>query len=184
MVRDRYEPMDLCALVPTLSLARDPVVAPRDRLVDDEVLFPRVKADLRRRAPFTATRGRPSTPVDVLLRRLVVKRWYHWSDEETEHVVADSLVRRQCCRLDLQAVPDDTPLRRWAHVRAPESLTALHERVVEVARSLKDTRGRKLRVDRLVVQPTSHHPTDSGLISDGVRGLSRVLRRARAWWDR
>jgi transposase, IS5 family len=65
-------------------------------------------------------------------------------------------------------------------VSAPESLTALHERVVELARSLKVTRGRKLRADSLVVQTTIHHPTDSGLISDGVRVLSRVLRRAKA----
>jgi hypothetical protein len=48
-------------------------------------------------------------PVDVILRMLVVKRLYHWSDEESEPFVADSLVRRQCCRLDLPAVPDDTP---------------------------------------------------------------------------
>jgi hypothetical protein len=49
----------------------EPVFAPRDRRLDDDVLVPRVNADLRRRAPFTATRGRPSTPVEVLLRRLV-----------------------------------------------------------------------------------------------------------------
>jgi IS5 family transposase len=42
------------------------------------------------------------------------------------------------------------------------------------------TRGRKLRVDTTAVETEIHYPTDSGLIGDGVRVVSRLLRRARA----
>jgi len=84
MLRDRYNPMNLFDLIPALGLVMDPILSPLDRLLDDDVLFQRVKADLLRRAPHTATRGRPSTPVEVILRMLVVKRLYQWSDEETE----------------------------------------------------------------------------------------------------
>ena len=180
MLRDCYDAMNLFALVPTLSFAQEPVLAHLDRLLEDDVLFQRVKADLRRRAPHTATRGRPSTPVEVILRRLVVRRLYGWSDEETEHFVADSLVLRQFCRLYLQLVPDATTLRRWANLIAPATLAALHERVVALARSLQVTRGRKRRVDSMVVETTMHHPTDSGLLGDGVRVLSRLRRHAKA----
>jgi hypothetical protein len=55
----------------------------------------------------------------------------------------------------------------------------LNDRVVELARSLKVTRGRKLRVDPTVVETNVHHPTDSRLLSDGVRVVSRLLRRAK-----
>ena len=99
MLRDRYAPQDLCALVPKLQLALDPELAQLDQLVDDDVLFQRVRADLIRRRPHTATRGRQSTPVEVILRLLVVKRLYTWSDEETERFVGASLVLRQCCRV-------------------------------------------------------------------------------------
>jgi hypothetical protein len=68
MVRDGDAPMDLFALVPALSLAMDPVLAQLDRLLDDAGLFQRVTADLLRRASHTATRGRSSTPVEVILR--------------------------------------------------------------------------------------------------------------------
>jgi transposase, IS5 family len=51
---------------------------------------------------------------------------------------------------------------------------------VALACSLKVTRGRKLRVDSTVVETNIHHPTDSGLLGDGVRVLSRLLRRAKA----
>jgi transposase, IS5 family len=180
MLRDRYKAMDLFALVPILSLAMEPVLAQLDRLLDDDVLFQRVKADLRRRAPHTATRGRPSTPVEVILRMLVVKRLYHWSYEETEHFVADSLVLRQFCRVYVAPVPDDTTLLRWAKLIEPSTLAALNERVVALAQALRVTRGRKLRVDSTVVEANIHHPTDSGLLGDGVRVLSRLLRRAKA----
>jgi transposase, IS5 family len=179
MLRDRYDPMDLFALVPALSLAMEPILAQLDQLLEDDGLFQRVKADLRRRAPHTAMRGRPSTPVEVILRLLVVKRLYRWSYEETEHFVADSLVLRQFCRIYLASVPDDTTLLRWANLIEPQTLEALNERVVALAQSLKVTRGRKLPVDSMVVETHIHHPTDSRLVGDGVRVLSRWLRRAK-----
>ncbi len=115
----------------------------------------------------------------MILRLLVVKRLYWWRDEETEHFVADSLVRRPCCRLYLASVPDDTTLLRWANLIGPQPLEVLNEGVVALARSLKVTRGRQLRGDSLEVETHSHHPTDSRLVGDGVRVLSRWLRRAK-----
>jgi IS5 family transposase len=178
MLRDRDDPMDLFTLVPTLSSAMEPELTQLDWLLEDDVLCQRVKADLRRRAPHTATRGRPSTPVEGIVRRLVVKRLYRWSYEETEHFVADSLVRRQCCRLYLEPVPDDTTLLRWANLIGAETVAARNERVVALARSLKVTQGRKLRVDSTVVETHIHYPTASRLVGDGVRVLSRLFRRA------
>jgi transposase, IS5 family len=179
MLRDRYDPMDLFTLVPTLRSAMEPELTQLDWLLEDDVLFQRVKADLLRRALHTATRGRPSTPVEVILRMLVVKRLSRWSYEKTEHFVADSLVQRQFCRLYLEAVPDDTTLLRWANLIGAETVAALNDRVVELARSLKVTRGRQLRVDSTVVETNIHHPTDSQLVGDGVRVLSRLFRRAK-----
>ena len=41
------------------------------------------------------------------------------------------------------------------------------------------TSGRKLRLDATCVQTEIHHPTDSGLLVDGVRVLSRFVKRAK-----
>jgi IS5 family transposase len=180
MLVDRYPPADLFALVPELAAAFGPELRELDRLLDDDEVFQRLKADLARRAPHSLSRGRPGTPVEVVLRLLVVKRLYGWSYEEVEHFVGDSLVLRQFCRVYLERVPDDTTLLRWANLIEPATLAALNERVVALARGLKVTRGRKLRLDSTVVAATIHHPSDSGLLGDGVRVLSRLLRRARA----
>jgi IS5 family transposase len=179
MIVDRYPPENLFAVVPKLATDFEPELRVLDRLLEDDVLFQQVKADLSRRRRHSRTRGRHSTPVEVILRLLVVKRLYQWSYEQTERFVADSLVLRQFCRLYWQPVPDDTTLLRWAQLVGPTTLEQLNTRVVELARALKVTRGRKLRVDSMVVETTIHHPTDSRLLGDGVRVLSRLLRRAK-----
>src|SRR6266508_6361367 len=144
MIRDRYAPLDLFALVPQLRLQFEPELAALDALLDGDALFRAVKAEMARRAPRSLTRGRRSTPVEVVLRVLVVRRLYDWSDEETERFVGDSLVLRPFCRLALERAPDDTTLIRWAGLVRPATLAALHERVVALARDLRVTRGRKL----------------------------------------
>ena len=179
MLRDRYPAVDLFALVPTLTLTFEPVLAQLDRLLDDDTLFQAVKRDLARRWPRTLQTGRRSTPVEVILRLLIVRRLYGWSYAETEHFVGDSLVLRQFCRLGLERVPDDTTLLRWAALIQPVTLDQLLDHVVALARQLKVTRGRKLRVDSTVVQTPIHYPTDSGLLLDSVRTLGRLIRRAR-----
>jgi len=179
MLRDRYAPVDLVALVPTLTLTFEPVVAQLDTLLDDDGLCQAVRADLARRRPRPSETGRPSTPVEVLLRMLVVRRLYGWSYAETEHFVGDSLVLRQFCRPGLERAPDDTTLLRGAALIRPATLDALLDHVVALARRLKVTRGRKLRVDSTVVETSIHHPTDSSLLADGVRMLGRLVRRAK-----
>jgi transposase, IS5 family len=179
MLRDRYPAVDLFALAPALALEFEPVLARLDALLDDDALFRAVRGDLARRSPRTCETGRPSTPVEVVLRLLIVRRLYGWSYAETEHFVGDSLVLRQFCRLGLERAPDDTTLLRWAAQIRPATLDELLDHVVALARRLKVTRGRKLRVDSTVVETPIHHPTDSSLLADGVRMLGRLVRRAK-----
>jgi IS5 family transposase len=180
MLRNRYDRTDLFALVPELGLRFEPQLEQLDRLLDDDKIVEAVRDAMARRSPRSRSRGRPATPVEVVLRMLVVMRLYGWSYEEAEYFVSDSLVLRQFCRVYLEKVPDDTVLIRWANTIGPEVLQALNGRVVQLARALKVTRGRKLRVDTTAVETDIHFPTDSGLVGDGVRVVSRLLRRARA----
>jgi IS5 family transposase len=114
----------------------------------------------------------------VILRLLVVQHLYDWSYAQTEHFVGDSLVLRQFCRLGFEPVPHHTTLMRWANLLQPETMHHLLDRVTELARSLKVTRGRKLRIDSTVVATAIHYPTDSTLLADGVRVLGRLVQQA------
>jgi IS5 family transposase len=73
LLRERSEPMPLCALGSAWHLARDPGLTQRARVLDAETLVPAVNAYLSRRVPRPPSDGRPATPVEVLLRMLVVK---------------------------------------------------------------------------------------------------------------
>jgi IS5 family transposase len=75
-------------------------------------------------------------------------------------------------------VPDATTLLRWSQTIQPETLHHLNDRAAQLASQARVTRARKLRVDGTVVETTIHHPTDSGLLGDGVRVLTRLLKRA------
>lgn len=124
MLIDRYSPEEVFARVPELADQADPVLVQLDRLLEDDLLFQRVRADLVRRSRLTAVHGRPSTPAEALVRLLVVRHLYGWSFAETEERVADSLVLRWFCRVYFRRVPDDTTLLRWAHTLQPETLHA------------------------------------------------------------
>src|SRR4051794_2486351 len=105
MLRERYEAENIFERVQGVGLAMEPVLTRLDSLLEDDEVFRRVKGDLGKRYPQTLRRGRWSTPVEVILRMLIVKHLYGWSYEQTEQWVNDSLVLRQFCRVYLERVP-------------------------------------------------------------------------------
>ncbi|MBI5966175.1 MAG: ISNCY family transposase, partial [Chloroflexi bacterium] len=177
MLREHY-PSDklfeeILGYVPNLS----PELEKIDRYLEDEKLYRLIKKDLSQRRSNTTRTGRNSTPVEVILRMLVVKRLYGYSYEETERQVSDSLRMRQFCRVYLNAVPDDTTLIRWANMIQPKTLEKFNERIVQVAIERKVTRGRKMRTDGTVVESNVRPPSDGRLLSDSVRVLARTVVR-------
>ena len=179
MLIDRYPKEDIFARVPKMTERIDPVLQQLDRLLDDDEVYQQVRSDFGKRHRSTLVHGRHSTPVEVLLRMLLLKHLYGWSYQETEDRVDESLVLRWFCRLFWEPTPDDTTLIRWANTLQPETLHQLNDRVVELARQARVTQGRKLRLDATCVQTEIHHPTDSGLLVDSVRVLSRFVKRAK-----
>ena len=170
----RFE--ELLGYIPELS----PRLRKIDEYLEDEKLYKLIRADLAKRYPKTKKTGRNSTPVEVVLRMLVVKRLYGYSYEETERVVRDSLSLRAFCRVYLQDVPDDTTLIRWANLIQPKTLETFNERVVQLAVERKVTKGRKLRTDGTVVETNIRPPSDSRLLADSVRILARTIMRGQA----
>jgi IS5 family transposase len=179
MLVDRYEAEDVFARVPRMAQRIDPVLKELDQLLDDDQLYQQVRADFGQRYRFTLIHGRHSTPVEVLLRLLILKHLYQWSYQQTQDRVDENLILRWFCRLYWAPMPDESTLVRWANTLQPDTLHALNDRVVQLARQAKVTKGRKLRLDATCVQTTIHHPTDSGLLVDSVRVLSRFVQRAK-----
>ena len=106
MLVDCYAREDVFAQVPKLAQEIDPVLRKLNGLLDDDELYQQVRADFGKRYRYTLKHGRHSTPVEVLLRLLILKHLYQWSCKETEGRVADSLVLRWFCRVAFHEVPE------------------------------------------------------------------------------
>src|SRR5512146_882656 len=167
----RFE--ELLGYLPELS----PALRKIDEYLEDEQLYKLIRADLAKRYPKTTETGRNSTPVEVVLRMLVVRRLYGYSYEETVERVRDSLRFRQFCRVYLKDVPVDTTLIRWANLIQPKTLEKFNERIIQLAVEQKVTNGRKLRTDGTVVESNIRPPSDGRLLADSVRVLSRSVAR-------
>jgi IS5 family transposase len=123
------------------------------------------------------TRGRPGTPADVILRLLLLKHIRDWSFEELEREVRANFVYRQFTRIGGGKVPDNKSISRFSRQLGPAVVEQLHQRIVAIAQEKKVIQGRKLRVDTTVVEANIHYPTDSTLLGDGVRVLTRVMKK-------
>lgn len=181
MLREHY-PVDklfeeVLGYVPNLS----PELEKIDSYLGDEKLYRLIKKDLAQRRPKTTQTGRNSTPVDVILRMLVVKRLYDYSYEDTERQVSDSLRLRQFCHVYLNAVPDDTTLIRWSNLIKPKTLEKFNERIAQLGIERKVTRGQKMRTDGTVVESNVRPPSDGRLLSDSVRVLARTVTRGQTF---
>lgn len=74
-------------------------------------------------------------------------------------------------------MPDAKTLGKLGLVLGPEIIEKLHQRVVAIAQEQKIVAGRRLRVDTTVVETNIHYPTDSSLLGDAVRVLTRTMKR-------
>lgn len=153
----------------------DPVLKQLDGVLDDEVLVDQVFDALSKRREASARTGRPSTPAEVVLRLLVLKHLRSWSYEQLQWEVTGNFVYRRFCRIDGGDVPDAKTMVRYGQLLGGELLQQLFDRVVELAKIRGVTKGRRLRVDTTVVEAPIHYPTDSGLLADAVRVLSREV---------
>jgi transposase, IS5 family len=148
-----------------------------DELLEDDELLDTVFEAQGQRHPRSRTRGWKQTPAEVALRMLILKHVRNWSYEMLEREVRANVVYRSFCRIGMEKVPDEKTLVRLGQAIGPKTIGELHDRIVVLARQRGVIRGRKMRVDTTVVETNIHYPTDSGLLNDGARTLTRTMKK-------
>src|ERR1700739_3136375 len=148
-----------------------------DQVLDDDELLEAVYQAQGKRRPKSHCRGRKQTPAEVVLRLAVLKHMRNWSFEETEQEVRANVVYRQFARIGAEKVPDAKTLGRRVQALGPAVIQQVHQRLVAIAQEKKVVRGRRLRLDTTVVEKNIHYPTDSSLLSDGARVLTRTMKK-------
>jgi IS5 family transposase len=151
-----------------------------DRLLDDETIIAAVYEALGRRRPKSRSHGRRGTPAETVLRLLILKHARNWSYEVLEREVRANLVYRDFSRVGAGKMPDAKTMGRWGVAIGPGAIKQVHERLVQMAQAEGIAIGKRMRVDTTVVETNVHYPTDSSLLGDGVRVLTRVMKRITA----
>lgn len=158
----------------------EPWMRHADKALEDDTLLLVIQQELAKRCKKSKTRGRKATPAEVVLRMLLLKHLRDWSFETLSREVRANLVYREFTRIGGEKVPDDRTMGNLARQLGPEVIEKLHGRVVEIAQENKVAAGRKMRVDTTVVETDIHYPTDSTLLGDSVRVLTRIMKKVTA----
>jgi IS5 family transposase len=156
---------------------KDDLLDPVDPLLDDPALLDLVRQCLAQRSPRSTRTGRTGMAPDRLLRCCVMKHLKGWSFRDLERELRSNLVYRRFTHFDAETTPDFTVFSRSFALLSPAVTEEIHQRVVSLACEQGVAQGRRLRTDSTVVESNVHYPTDSSLLGDGIRVLSRSLQR-------
>jgi len=81
--------------------------------------------------------------------------------------------------LYLEPMPNFRTIQNREAKLKPKTIRLIHAVVVQLGQRLGVTTAQKLRVDGSVTEMNIHYPTDSSLLDDAARVLSRLVRQAR-----
>ena len=119
--------------------------------------------------------GRMGLNAEQVLRCAVLKQYRQLSYEELAFHLDDSSTFRGFSRLEMGQYPCKSILQDNIKSLREETWEAIHEELMGYARREGIETGRKIRVDSTVVETDIHHPTDSTLLLDGIRVITRWL---------
>lgn len=158
----------------------DDLLDPLDSVLEDRLLVNLASEALAKRSLRSSDFGRPSIAPDRLLRCVVLKHLKNWSFRQLERELRASLLYRRFTRFYEDSIPDFTSFSRTFGLFGKEGTAQLHARVVQIAKEQAVAGGKNLRTDTTAVETNIHHPTDSSLLADGIRVLTRGLKRISA----
>src|SRR6476620_1903412 len=155
----------------------DPILDPLDRLLEDPLLVALSTQALANRSPGSSKAGREGIAPDRLLRCVVLKHLKGWSYRELHRELRASLLYRRFTRFYEDPIPNFSNLCRAFALFGKEGTEQIHQRIAQQATEAAMVAGKKLRTDTTAVETNIHHPTDSSLLADSLRVMSRYLQR-------
>ena len=137
-----------------------------------------VAGDLRRHG--VRETGRRGLPAETVLRCALLKQQRQLSYEELAFHLEDSASFRAFARLPLSWSPKKSVLHQTISAIRPQTWEAVNRAVLASAKQDKLESGATVRIDSTVTAALMHEPSDSALLWDAVRLMTRLLRQATA----
>ena len=147
-----------------------------DWLDGQRALLSLVASDLRREG--LRPTGRRGLAAETVLRCALLKQQRQLSYEELAFHLEDSASFRAFARVPLAWSPKKSVLQQTISALRPETWEAVNRALIASAQQEKLETGAVVRVDSTVTAALMHEPSDSALLWDAVRVMSRLLRQA------
>lgn len=119
--------------------------------------------------------GREGLTAEQVLRCCILKQYRQLSYEELAFHLEDSSAFRTFSRLEMGQYPCKSILQENIKSLSEETWEAIHSQIIDYAQDEKIETGRKIRIDSTAIETDIHHPTDSTLLCDGIRVITRWL---------
>ena len=126
-------------------------------------------------------KGRHALPLVVTGCLAVARRLMGWGYRVLADEVKTSAGWRWVCQLYQRPMPNFRTIRDREALLKPTTLRLIQTKVVQLGQAAGITTGSRLRVDSSVIESNIHYPTDSSLLNDAARVLSRLVHQARDW---
>lgn len=133
-----------------------------------------ISADLRVKA--VQKTGRARLPVECVVRCALLKQMRQLSYHELSFHLCDSASFQAFARLPMGWFPKKSALRDTISRITPETWERINHCVLQEAQLEKIENARKIRIDSTVTELDIHEPTDSSLLFDSVRVMTRLLK--------
>jgi len=124
-------------------------------------------------------KGREGMSADQVLRAMVVKQRMDCTYDELSFHLQDSSTFRAFCRITMGDSLSKSTLQKNIKCITAETWELVNRHLVAYGREHKIELGKKTRTDCTVVESNIHEPTDSSLLWDSVRVLTRLMTQAR-----
>jgi IS5 family transposase len=117
---------------------------------------------------------------DQVVRAAIVKQMFSFTYKELAFHIIDSNSIRRFMRIGIADKGfKKSVLNKNVKALSPQTWEAINAQIVQYADDEKIEKGRQVRIDCTVVESNIHEPTDSSLLWDSVRVLTRLLHRAK-----
>ncbi len=120
-------------------------------------------------------RGRQGMTAEQVLRAAMVQQVQALTYEELAFHLADSQTIRAFTRMRMDQTPSASTLHENISAIGEGTWERIHRRILQVAKEAGVETGRKIRMDTTVVETNIHDPTDSSLVWDVIRVVTRLL---------
>ena len=122
-----------------------------------------------------ADTGREGMSAEQVLRCAILKQYRNLTYEELAFHLEDSQSFRAFAKMRIGQYPSSSTLQENIKALSVESWESVHQAVLGYAEGQGLEKGRTARMDSTVVETNIHQPTDSTLLQDGIRIITRWL---------